>query len=80
MIKRLAPDQKIRLIVGTMPAIQTSVYDIRSGLFEDYKYNTAAQKAVDTLEFTRSGMCTGDQFTTGVAGVWEGLHVLVDMQ
>ena len=72
-IKRFKPSQKFRVIVG--PAcFYATVRQIRNGVGDFVNCNAATQKALDALEFQRSGndilACS-----TGLAGTWEGLQV-----
>ena len=76
-IKRFKQSQKFRVIVG--PAcFYATAKDIRFGVGDFGKCNAAVQKALDTLEFQRSGTdvlaCS-----TGLAGTWEGLQVQLNV-
>lgn len=77
MIKRFKASQKFRVIVGSA-CFYASAKQIRNGVGDFTKCNAATQKALDTLEFQRSGddvlACS-----TGLAGTWEGLQVQLNV-
>lgn len=76
-IKRFKPTQKFRVIVGEA-CFYATARQIRAGVGDFVKCNAATQKALDTLEFQRSGndilACS-----TGLAGTWEGLNVQLNI-
>ena len=76
-IKRFKPTQKFRVIVGEA-CFYATARQIRAGVGDFTKCNAATQKALDTLEFQRSGddilACS-----TGLAGTWEGLQVQLNL-
>lgn len=76
-IKRFKPTQKFRVIVGEA-CFYATARQIRAGVGDFTKCNAATQKALDTLEFQRSGndilACS-----TGLAGTWEGLNVQLNL-
>ena len=76
-IKRFKQSQRFRVIVG--PAcFYATAKQIRNGLGDFAQCNAATQKALDSLEFTRSSddlmACA-----VGQAGTWEGLAVQINM-
>ena len=80
-IKRFEPSQKFRLIVGDTvyaACFYATARQIRAGIGDFVKCNAATQKALDALEFQRSGndilACS-----TGLAGTWEGVPVQIDI-
>lgn len=76
-IKRFKPSQKFRVIVGDA-CFYATARQIRSGVGDFTKCNAATQKALDSLEFYRSG--TGvESACTGHAGTWEGLNVQLNI-
>lgn len=77
VIKRFKQAQRFRIIVG--PAcFYATAKQIRNGVGDFGKCNAATQKALDALEFYRSG--TGIESTcTGHAGTWEGLQVQLNV-
>ena len=76
-IKRFKPSQKFRVIVGDA-CFYATARQIRSGVGDFTKCNAATQKALDSLEFYRSG--TGvESACTGHAGTWEGLNVQLNL-
>jgi hypothetical protein len=84
-IKRFKKSQEFRVMLSTPTQILApfSVYAtasaIRQGLGDDYWTNAAVQKALDALEFQRSGSGTADQCASGIAGMWEGRNVQLDL-
>lgn len=76
-IKRFKQSQKFRVIVGSA-CFYATAKQIRNGVGDFTKCNAATQKALDTLEFQRSGTdvlaCS-----TGLAGTWEGLQVQLSL-
>lgn len=77
-IKRFSQTSKFRVIVG--PAcFYATAKEIRSGIGDFVKCNAAVQKALDALEFTRSGTGVADQCAVGIAGTWEDMNVQLDM-
>ena len=77
MIKRFKQAQKFRVIVGSA-CFYATAKQIRIGVGDFTKCNAATQKALDALEFQRSGddvlACS-----TGLAGTWEGLQVQLNV-
>ena len=78
MIKRFKQSQKFRVIVGQACFYATAT-QIRNGVGDFTKCNAATQKALDALEFTRSGSGIADQCASGLAGTWEGLQVQLSL-
>jgi len=76
-VKRFKATQKFRVIVG--PAcFYATAKQIRNGVGDFAQCNAATQKALDSLEFTRS--CGGVlSNTVGQAGILEGLHVQLNV-
>jgi hypothetical protein len=77
-IKRLKQSQKLRIIIDKI-GIYTTAKQIRWGLFGFTTQNAAAQKALDALEFQRSGSGVADGATIGLCGTWEGHQVQLDI-
>lgn len=77
-IKRFKQTQKFRVIVG-QASFYATAKQIRAGVGDFMKCNAATQKALDALEFTRSGDGVADQCAVGLAGTWEGLSVQLDV-
>jgi len=78
VIKRFKQTQKFRVIVG--PAcFYSTAKQIRNNVGDFYKCNAATQKALDALEFTRSGDGIADQCACGIAGTWEDLAIQLTM-
>lgn len=76
-VQRFKQAQRFRVIVG--PAcFYATAKQIRNGVGDFSQCNAATQKALDTLEFQRSGddilACS-----TGLAGTWEGLQVQINV-
>ena len=84
-IKRFKKSQEFRVLLSTPSQIGSpfSVYvtanQIRYGIGDDYWTNAAVQKALDALEFTRSGDGVADQCASGIAGMWEGRNIQLDL-
>lgn len=76
-IKRFKQTQKFRVIVG--PAcFYATARQIRGGVGDFTQCNAAVQKALDSLEYYRSG--TGaESACVGHAGTWEGLQVQLNV-
>lgn len=77
-IKRFKPAQKFRVIVESA-CFYATARQIRSGIGDFTKCNAATQKALDALEYTRSGAGAADQCAVGLAGTWEGLQVQLNL-
>jgi hypothetical protein len=78
VIKRFKQTQKFRVIVG-QACFYATAKQIRNGVGDFMKCNAATQKALDALEFTRSGEGLADQCASGLAGTWEGLSVQLNV-
>jgi hypothetical protein len=80
-VKRFKQAQRFRVIVG--PAcFYATAKQIRSGVGDFVNCNAATQKALETLEFQRSGGYKNAgvlEFSTGLAGTWEGLQVQLNI-
>ena len=77
-VKRFKQSQRFRVNVGDASFYATAK-QIRSGVGDFSKCNAATQKALDALEFTRSGSGVADQCAVGLAGTWEGLQVQLNI-
>ena len=81
-IKRFKATQKFRIIVGDTvyaACFYATARQIRSGVGDFVKCNAATQKALDALEFTRSGAGAAEAAACGIAGTWEGLPVQLNV-
>ena len=78
MIKRFKPSQKFRICIGAVSFYATAK-QIRAGVGDFTKCNAATQKALDALEYTRSGAGVADQCSVGLAGTWEGMQVQLNI-
>jgi hypothetical protein len=80
MIKRFKQSQKFRIINGNA-CFYATAKQIRNGVGQFITFNAATQKALDALEFSRSGR--GGQYaidmSVGIAGTWEGLQIQLDI-
>lgn len=77
-IKRFKQTQRFRVIVG--PAcFYATAKQIRYNVGDFGQCNAAVQKALDALEFTRSGTGVADQCAVGISGAWENLQVQLSM-
>ena len=77
-MKRLKQSQKMRIIISGV-AIYTTVKQLRWSLFGFTNQVAASQKALDALEYIRSGKGVAEKNTTGLCGTWEGLQVQLDI-
>ena len=77
-VKRFTQAQRFRVIVGDA-CFYATAKQIRSGIGDFTKCNAATQKALDALEYTRSGTGAADQSAVGLAGTWEGLQVQLNL-
>lgn len=77
-IKRFKQTQRFRVIVG-QACFYATAKQIRYGIGDFSQCNAATQKALDALEFTRSGKGAADQCAVGIAGTWENLAVQLDL-
>lgn len=73
-INRYPQGKKFRVIVESA-CFYATAKQIRYGIGDFVKCNAAVQKALDALEYTRSGTGAADQAACGIAGVWEGMNV-----
>jgi hypothetical protein len=76
-IRRYKQNAKFRVIVDSA-CFYATAKQIRSGLGDFSQCNAAVQKALDALEFTRSGSGAAEHAACGIAGTWEGLNVQLD--
>ena len=77
-VKRFKQSQKFRVCIGAVSFYATAK-QIRNGVGDFGTCNAATQKALDALEFTRSGKGTTEQCAVGLAGTWEGLQVQLNI-
>lgn len=77
-IIRFDKDQKFRVIISDISFYATAA-TIRRGVGDTAKPNAAIQKCLDSLEFIRSGSGAADQCASGLAGIWEGFNVQLDL-
>lgn len=77
IVKRFKQTQKFRVIVGNA-CFYATAKQIRNGVGDFSQCNAATQKALDSLEFTRS---SDDLMScaVGQSGTWEGLQVQINM-
>ena len=77
-INRYKKSQEFRLIMCAESKIAFSVYvradEIRRGIGDDYWCNAATQKALEALEYSRSGEGCASA-AMGISGIWEGRSV-----
>jgi hypothetical protein len=76
-VKRFKQAQRFRVIVGAA-CFYATARQIRSGVGDLGQCNAAVQKALDSLEFYRSGPGI-ESACTGHAGTWEGLQVQLNI-
>jgi hypothetical protein len=77
-IQRFPQTKKFRVIIDNASFFSTA-RQIRNGIGALGACNAATQKALDALEFTRSGTGAADRAACGIAGTWEGLSVQLDI-
>lgn len=73
-VKRFPVSKRFRVVVGSA-CFYATAKQIRYGVGDFVTCNAAVQKALDALEYTRSGSGLADQCATGIAGYWEGMSV-----
>ena len=77
-IKRFKTSQRFRVNVGAVSFYATAK-QIRWGVGDFTQCNAATQKALDALEYTRSGNGAADAAACGIAGTWEGMNVQLNL-
>lgn len=77
-IKRFKQTQRFRVIVGDA-CFYSTAKQIRNGVGDLNRCNAATQKALDALEFTRSGRGAAEFAAVGISGTWEGLQVQLNV-
>ena len=77
-VKRFPKSKKFRVIINNV-CFYTTAGQIRAGVGDLYQSNAALQKALDALEFARSGTGAGDQATVGFGGTWEFMNVQINI-
>ena len=73
-IQRFKQSQRFRVIVGAA-CFYATASQIRSGVGDFVKCNSATQKALDALEFQRSGSGAADQCSAGLKDLQVQLNV-----
>jgi len=77
-VKRFKQTQKFRVIVDSASFYATA-RQIRNGIGALGPCNAALQKALDALEYTKSGTGAAEFAACGIAGTWEGLNVQLNL-
>ena len=77
-VKRFKQSQKFRVIVDAV-CFYATAKQIRFGVGDFTKCNAATQKALDALEYIRSGEGAADQCASGLSGTWEGMQVQLNV-
>ena len=75
---RFKQNQRFRVIVGSA-CFYATAKTIRNGVGDFTVCNAATQKALDALEYTRSGTGVAEQCAVGIAGTWSDLAVQLDL-
>jgi len=75
---RFPVSKKFRVISGSI-SFSATAKQIRNGVGDFAKFNAATPKALDALEFTKSGAGIAEQAAVGISGVWEGLDVQLNI-
>ena len=76
-MRRFKNADRFRVISGSV-CMYATAGNIRRGVGDFVVFNAAVQKALDALEYTRSGEGAADRAAVGIAGTWEGLPVQLD--
>jgi hypothetical protein len=77
-ITRFNGAKRFRVIVGAA-CFYATANQIRDGVGDFVNCNTAIRKALDALEFQRSGTGAADQCSVGLAGTWEDIAVQLNV-
>ena len=77
-MNRFKQNQRFRVIVDSA-CFYATAREIRAGVGDFMQCNAATQKALDALEYTRSGEGLAEQCAMGIAGTWEGLSVQLNV-
>ena len=77
-VKRFKQTQRFRICL-VHASFYATAKQIRNGVGDFSTCNAAIQKALDALEFTRSGSGAADQSAVGLVGTWEGLQVQLNI-
>jgi len=77
-ITRFKKAQRFRILVDNA-CFYSNAGQIREGVGDLVKCNTAVQSALQSLEKHRSGDSIADKCTVGLAGNWEGLNVQINI-
>jgi len=72
-MERFSKKQKFLVQSGSV-SFYALAYEIRDGVGTSYKFNAATQKALDALEYTR----TGGKYL-GISGIWEEIPIQLDV-
>ena len=74
-MKRLKKTQQLLVRTGSV-SVYSTAGAVRNGIGQDYRFNAAVQKAVDSLEF----MVYNEKLkVSGLCGTWEGMNIQVDI-
>ena len=76
-LRRFRKTQTFRVVINGVHFFATAG-QIRQGVGDEYITNASIQKALDALEYTRSGNDLG-AIASGLAGEWESRRVQLDM-
>ncbi len=81
-MKKFASAQKFRVVSTGNVSFYTTAKQIRAGIGDNSTFNSATLAALNSLERTKFaiGAGFGDQAASGVAGMWYGVNVQIDMQ
>lgn len=80
-MKKFASAQKFRVVSDGKVSFYTTAKQIRSGIGDNTAFNSATLAALNSLERTKfAGGGIAEQAATGVAGMWYGVNVQIDMQ
>lgn len=71
-------NQRFR-IIADQACFYSTARQIRAGLGDFVRFNTAVQEALTALENTRSGSGAAEQCAVGLTGTWVGINVQLDV-
>lgn len=75
---KFKPTQKFRVISGNI-SFRTTARDIRKGVGDHIAFNSAVLQCFESLEKIKSGKGWADQCATGLSGIWDDVHVQLDV-
>jgi hypothetical protein len=77
-VKRFNPTMKLRVISNNV-SFYTTPKQIRNGVGDFIDFNSAVQKALDTLEYANSNLPGCGRKTSGMCGTWSGIDIQINI-